>query len=201
MNKRKKSICTVDGCGKILEGRGLCKNHYERWRRKNGILGGPFATNRTETKELLKERFDKKWELHNASGCWMWNGTRHTPNGAYAYQSGEMVVLNRKVRAHRVAWMVYRGPIDAGQFVLHKCDNPLCVNPDHLYLGSHADNMRDMAVRGRTHWKKVSSELAAEIRASTESTYKIAKRLGLNKKSVQAIRDFSSKKHYDQPPR
>ena len=55
----------------------------------------------------------------------------------------------RRRRAHRVVWEIFNGPIPKGAFVLHRCDNPPCVNPDHLYVGTAADNTRDMIRRGR----------------------------------------------------
>lgn len=78
--------------------------------------------------------------------CMEWAGAR-TPKGY-----GQTYVRGRRApqRAHRVAWEAARGPIPAGLFVLHACDNPPCVNVDHLYLGTAADNARDRGTRGRT---------------------------------------------------
>lgn len=85
---------------------------------------------------------------HPKTGCWEWTGARHyfgygrmgiaRPDGT---QTTEVT--------HRVAWTVFRGPIPDGVCVCHKCDNPPCVNPDHLFLGSHIDNMRDCQSKGR----------------------------------------------------
>lgn len=77
--------------------------------------------------------------------CWLWLG-RPTPRG-YGHQRWD----GKMMRAHRVAWLISIGPIPTGLFVLHHCDNPPCVNPAHLWLGTHDDNMRDRQEKGRTH--------------------------------------------------
>ncbi len=74
--------------------------------------------------------------------CWYFRGS-HTDLGY-----GVMHAVGEK-RAHRVAWVLFHGPIPAGMHVLHRCDVRCCVNPDHLFLGTHGDNMRDMAAKGR----------------------------------------------------
>ena len=74
--------------------------------------------------------------------CWLWTGAT---NGRY----GHIQVNGKTAVAPRVAYTLFRGPIPQGLFVLHSCDNPLCVNPEHLRTGTHRENMRDMVERGR----------------------------------------------------
>jgi hypothetical protein len=77
--------------------------------------------------------------------CWLWIGPVYG-NNHYGCASSR----GRTMPAHRLAWTIARGPIPAGMKVLHRCDVPLCVRPDHLFLGTQADNMRDAATKGRT---------------------------------------------------
>lgn len=78
------------------------------------------------------------------AGCWLWLG-RTAPNGYGRMGAGR----NRQYAAHRVSWEFHRGPIPAGLIVCHKCDTRRCINPDHLFLGTHADNARDRDAKGR----------------------------------------------------
>ena len=87
-------------------------------------------------------KFARKFEPVTETGCWIWTG-------AELKGYGRMVVNGKYLRAHRISWELYRGPIPDGLLVLHHCDVPACVNPDHLYLGSDLDNMRDRLRRGR----------------------------------------------------
>lgn len=77
-------------------------------------------------------------------GCWLWHGIRSASGKGY----GQIKVFGKMVSAHRFAYQLYRGPIGDGLHVLHSCDNKICVNPDHLSLGSHAENMRQAGERG-----------------------------------------------------
>ncbi len=100
----------------------------------------------------LEERF---WSKVNKDGsipshcpelgnCWIWEKASHV----WGY--GEISVQSsRPEGAHRVIWVLVHGPIPEGMHVLHRCDNPPCVRPDHLFLGTHKENMRDMTSKGR----------------------------------------------------
>jgi hypothetical protein len=87
---------------------------------------------------MLTEFFDS-FEILEAEECWLWHG-RSGPGG-YGWL--------RSLRAHRVSWELFLGPIPFGQHVLHRCDSPPCVNPGHLFLGTHEENMADKIAKGR----------------------------------------------------
>jgi hypothetical protein len=114
----------------------------------------------------LRQRFDVY--TRKKPGCWDWVGYRD-PNGY-----GRIDVDDRPMLAHRLAYLVHYGSIPGGKNVLHKCDNPQCVNPEHLFLGTQADNVRDMHEKGR-----------ARKRALRGPEHGMAK---LNEKKVRAIR-------------
>lgn len=90
----------------------------------------------------LSERFWRNVE--KTSGCWLWVGKRHRQGYGWFWVDG------KKCYAHRIAFAALVEPIPQGLWVLHHCDTPACIRPDHLYLGTHADNMRDRQLRGRT---------------------------------------------------
>ena len=93
------------------------------------------------------ERFDDKW-LEHQNGCWIWVASQKGNGyGQFAYQG-------RPAWAHRVSWTLRRGEIPGSMYVCHTCDEKLCVNPDHMFLGTHSDNMRDMGDKGRSRFHK-----------------------------------------------
>lgn len=92
-------------------------------------------------KGTIQERFEAKFT--KSDGCWEWNAGK----GGHGY--GVFVIIGKNQYAHRVAYQLYVGEIPASLYVCHHCDNPGCVNPAHLFLGTHNDNMRDCKNKGR----------------------------------------------------
>jgi hypothetical protein len=97
------------------------------------------------TKKIpLKDRFLAK--IKKTNSCWKWTG--HKVYGGY----GSLfcgITGKGNISAHRASWMIFKGEIPKGLWVLHKCDNPECANPDHLFLGTCQDNVADMIKKGR----------------------------------------------------
>lgn len=110
----------------------------------------PHASKEIKLTPFDKARFWKKvnkdgpLQLHMESSCWMWTKAKDR-NGYGRFWSG-----TQTIRAHRAAWTLANGPISPDNIcVCHRCDNPGCVNPEHLFLGSNADNTQDMITKGR----------------------------------------------------
>lgn len=95
----------------------------------------------------LAQRFEKYAHRSSETGCWHWTGDR-LPKG-YGILVVRASGKDKKRLAHRLSWELAHGPIPDGLFVCHACDNPSCVNPDHLWLGTPKDNAQDMVRKGR----------------------------------------------------
>lgn len=102
----------------------------------------------------LKDSFFRHVSPEPNSGCWLWTGPSLKTRGGYGVLTHRPTNTIMR-RAHRLSWELHNGKITQDEHVLHKCDNPLCVNPDHLFLGDQKTNMEDMSSKGRqTHGKK-----------------------------------------------
>lgn len=96
--------------------------------------------------EGIMERFWKKVDKRGPEECWTWLASVQTVGHPYGYfRFGKTMK-----KAHRISWMLNNGEIPEGMCVLHKCDNPRCVNPAHLFIGTQLENIRDRDRKGRT---------------------------------------------------
>lgn len=134
-----------------------------------------------------------KLEFHSMPvtecGCWIWLGPK---------KYGELRIGKKMEKAHRVSWRVYRGEIPEGFYVCHACDVPACINPDHLFLGTQTDNMRDMKAKGRERKRGLSGAANSQarlkewqvlkIREAARSSTAVAAQFGISSRTVQAIR-------------
>lgn len=136
----------------------------------------------------LKEMYNKK--VIKKDNCWSWNGViAKTGYGVLEY-------LGKQCGAHRASWIIHNGEIPENNWVLHKCDNPICSNPGHLFLGKPRDNTQDMIKKKRGNYckqtsknAKISIENAKEIKIllKTKSQYEIAKIYNVSRGCIQDI--------------
>lgn len=115
--------------------------------KKRGKKSGGYLTGPIKKKTVVERFWDRVKKLDN--GCWEWTAGSTTQR----YGLFEAGTAKARVRhmAHRFSYELHKGPIPEGMIVRHKCDNPPCVNPAHLELGTHADNVRDKIARGRSN--------------------------------------------------
>ena len=128
--------CSLDECTRAHYGLGYCRLHWGRFSKH----GDPLAA-RTLFGVSVEDRLAAYSRPDGE--CLVW--TRYCNKGGY----GQIQINGRSWMAHRAAYEVAHGPIPAGKIVRHSCDNPPCVNPEHLLVGTTADNNRDKAERGR----------------------------------------------------
>lgn len=162
----------------------------DKWRDYHGRLkiGHPYG-NMGRVFPPPETRFWAK--VKKTKTCWLWTAFKNKAGyGQFGFDRG-------LVLSHRFSWAIHRGQVPAGLFVLHKCDNPPCVRPSHLFLGNNRDNMDDMLKKGRSGRgrAKLTMSEALEVRRLAYSgllSRVIATAYGVSQPNVSSIKNCKS---------
>lgn len=183
--------CSVENCQRDHYAIGLCRMHYTRSRK------GHSLTEKSVYQMSPKEKFEQKYVIsHN--GCWEWKFPR--PDGRANTFFYDGVVQS----AYRASYQIHNGKIPDGLCVLHRCDNGLCVNPNHLFLGTHKDNTQDMIEKGRQNTArgiqrgkgaKLSEDAVRDIKSSSLNGNQLAKKHGVHRRTIYDILDGKTWTH------
>jgi hypothetical protein len=183
------SKCSFEGCLNNASRVGLCASHYNQKRAGKELKPLQLQYHGYTEEKRFMQRVKKV-----DSGCWEWQGSTNAEgwHGQWRNKSGGIELT------HRASWRMFNGEIPKGIFVLHKCDNPICVNPKHLFLGTQSDNAKDMWIKNRGNpgksqgekhgMAKVNEETVREIRSSSESGVALANKFGISRTTVSEIR-------------
>lgn len=141
-----------------------CRTEFNAAGRRTKFCGQPcYRENRTTSANGYARFWD---QVEKTPSCWLWKGWKL--NSGY----GETSVNGKRITAHRLSYRLANGPIPKGKIIMHQCDQPLCVRPDHLFLGTDADNTADkIAKRRHIHgsamwWRaRLTEDLVRAIRA------------------------------------
>lgn len=194
-------ICSVEGCDKRHYAKSYCHLHWKRWK----THGDPLRNKATERLPVA-DRFWAMVDRRGADDCWEWTGFRLPSGyGVFRIEPG----AGGTAPASRASWTINKGPIPDSLHVLHRCDNPPCVNPAHLFLGTHDDNMKDMAAKGRATPQcgsvhvlaKLTEDQAEAVFSDPRSYREIATDYGIPIARVHGIKSGGNWRHIapDQP--
>lgn len=158
----------------------------------------PGSTRRFH-KETIEHMLERKSIRIPWSGCQIWMGC--VSSKGYGWVG--IFKTNKRMTVHRLSWILKNGSIPDGMHVLHKCDVPSCINPDHLFLGTNNDNVADRVRKGRSgspkgencHKARLTTEQVIAIRADTRRNYEIALSYGVDQCTISHVKLRRSWKH------
>jgi hypothetical protein len=177
--------CTAPNCTNKIKAKGFCDKHYQRFLQYGGKLKGTDKP----VFSSIEERF--LYYVNKTDTCWIWLGKSFTKFGYGRFNFGK-----RKIEhAHRSSFKLFKGTIPKGAMILHKCDNPKCVNPEHLFLGTAYDNAQDM-INKRRHspGRKYSFEIIKSIRRDYSKGQNLTFLHNKYKVSLRHLRDIINNK-------
>lgn len=143
----KKKACSISDCLNKYYAKGFCDKHYQRIKYHDD----PNYLQRSKFKNVV-EAYLSRVIKSSDDKCWDWNSNKNIHDFGYAV----IPFKKERLKAHRFSYEYYIGPIPKGKFVCHKCDNPRCTNPKHLFLGTNLENIQDCIDKGRHPFLKIN---------------------------------------------
>lgn len=128
----------------------------------------------------IEKKFWKK--VQKTDDCWIWTACGSGPDGKY----GGIMIRHKKQKAHRVSYEIHFGAIPKGMYVCHSCDNPKCVRPDHLFLGTAKQNTQDCISKRRMHFQ-IKPDFMANLRGSQNPKSKLTERVVLEMRNRRKL--------------
>lgn len=162
------------------------QSHTRTGMRKDHPLRYVAGHHNQGRRKSLAARFWAK--VRKSDGCWEWIGCKQSQG------YGQIRIEGRALLAHRVSWEMEFGPIEDGLWILHKCDNPACVRPDHLFLGDVVDNNADMTEKGRR--RSPSGEESASAKLTNNQVARMRKLYFAGKYSTYALAEMYGVSHF-----
>lgn len=183
-------LCSIPGCGKPLNAKGLCQMHLFRLRNH-----GSAEVITPKARGSLAERFWRKVVKAGPDDCWLWTGNMLPSGYGQIGRGGRRAAT---LLAHRAAVEIATGePVPSHLVVMHSCDNPSCVNPAHLSLGTNMDNSHDMIAKGRNvivslkgienPHAKLTPEAVRDIRSSRMPQAALARKYRVSEATIAAV--------------
>lgn len=180
----------------------MCQQEYFTIQAELDRGGGLFCSTKCYHASRVRPVEERFWEkVRKTDTCWLWIGGHNGKNAKRKWPYGMLSKggsTNEHYRAHEFSWELHNGPVPEGSWVLHKCDNTLCVNPDHLFLGTPADNTADMMKKDRCTTRKLTQAQVDVIRKDYthgSTIASLAKRFGVSGGAVWNIVHNKSWKH------
>lgn len=177
----REGVCSVEGCEEKVYASGLCNKHWQR-KREYGTTDRKFLSQPWRGKETKEQYFERNTKKNEETGCVEWTGYCDRDGYGSAWHEGG------PWPAHRLYYHLFVEPIPKGKIICHHCDNTSCINPDHLYAGTHKTNAEDKVKRGRSNNPKGENAKASKL--TKEQAIEVIKRRKSGERAEDIAQDY-----------